>query len=102
MRSYSDAASTITGKRDHRGRLLAAIDGKAPPDYIGILRGGRALVVEAKRRTGRLRRDDARDGIPAHQTAWLDDAHRSVLTHAAPLLRALSVPARRGYDHFVP
>lgn len=70
-------ASTITGKRDHRGRLLAAIDGKAPPDYIGILRGGRALVVEAKRRTGRLRRDDSRDGIPAHQTAWLDDAHRS-------------------------
>lgn len=70
-------ASTITGKRDHRGRLLAAIDGKAPPDYIGILRGGRALVVEAKRRTGRLRRDGERDGIPAHQREWLDDADRA-------------------------
>ena len=69
-------AATITGKRDARGRLLAAIDGKAPPDYLGILRGGRALVVEAKRRTGRLRRDDSREGIPAHQAAWLDAADR--------------------------
>ena len=70
-------ASVITGKRDHRGRLLAAINGVAPPDYLGIMRGGRALVVEAKRRTGRLHRDDGRDGIPAHQREWLDAADRS-------------------------
>lgn len=70
-------AAVVTGKRDARGRLLAAIEGTAPPDYLGILRGGRALVVEAKRRTGRLRCDDGREGIAAHQREWLDAAHRS-------------------------
>jgi hypothetical protein len=67
-------AHVVGGRVQHdaRGRMLAAVTGTALPDYVGVLRGGRALVVEAKRRTGRLHADPAhRDGIAAHQQAIL-------------------------------
>jgi hypothetical protein len=44
---------------DGRGRLLAAISGTAPPDYLGATRD-RMLVIEAKHRAGRLHRDRER------------------------------------------
>jgi len=44
------------------------IVGKAPPDYLGMMRGGRLLAVEAKRRTGRLAIEgNTRDAIERHQ-----------------------------------
>ncbi len=45
-----------------RGQHLKVI-GLGPADYQGVLRGGRALAVEAKSRDGRLSRAD----IPEHQ-----------------------------------
>ena len=42
--------------------------GVGPADYVGTLRGGRSLVVEAKSFAGRLSRLD----IPEHQRAHLD------------------------------
>ncbi len=45
-----------------RGQHLKII-GVGPADYQGVLRGGRALAVEAKSRDGRLSRAD----IPEHQ-----------------------------------
>jgi hypothetical protein len=49
--------------------------GHAPPDYVGQLRGGRALLVEAKRRTGRLAiGGDGRDAIRPHQVTRLAEA----------------------------
>jgi hypothetical protein len=56
------------------------IVGKAPPDYLGMLVGGRHLAVEAKRRKNRLvvepkprRKGDPpdRDAIEPHQAARL-------------------------------
>ena len=44
------------------GRDLRVI-GHGPADYQGVIRGGRAVAVEAKSRTGRL----ARAEIPQHQ-----------------------------------
>lgn len=56
-----------------RGRYK--IVGKAPPDYIGQLRGGRTLLVEAKRRQKRmLIEGDDRDAIAPHQSARLAEA----------------------------
>lgn len=53
----------------------ARVVGKAPPDYLGQLRGGRTLIVEAKRRTGRLALGgDGRDAIKAHQAERLAEA----------------------------
>lgn len=53
-----------------RGRYK--IVGPAPPDYLGQLRGGRTLLVEAKRRTGRLLIEgDDRDAILPHQATRL-------------------------------
>ncbi len=53
----------------------ARVVGKAPPDYLGQLRGGRTLIVEAKHRTGRLALGgDGRDAIKAHQAARLAEA----------------------------
>lgn len=44
------------------------ITGKAPPDYLGMMRGGRILAVEAKRRSGRLAIEGkTRDAIQKHQ-----------------------------------
>ena len=65
-------------------RILYVATGSAPPDYLGTLAGGRAVVIEAKRRPGRLHRDrrqvvdgvrrECRDGIEDHQrealAAW--------------------------------
>lgn len=62
-------------------RVLFVATGTAPPDYLGTLAGGRAVAVEAKRRSGRLHRESVRadgvacrDGIDAHQrealAAW--------------------------------
>lgn len=49
--------------------------GHAPPDYIGQLRGGRTLIVEAKRRTHRLAIEgDDREAIRPHQAARLAEA----------------------------
>jgi hypothetical protein len=49
--------------------------GHAPPDYLGQLRGGRVVLVEAKRRTGRLLIEGTdRDAIIPHQAARLADA----------------------------
>jgi len=46
--------------------------GKAPPDYLGQLAGGRTLLVEAKRRTGRLELEgDDRAAIRPHQATRL-------------------------------
>ena len=42
--------------------------GVGPADYVGTMRGGRSLVVEAKSFAGRLSRLD----IPEHQRAHLD------------------------------
>ena len=42
--------------------------GVGPADYVGTLRGGRSLVIEAKSFAGRLSRLD----IPEHQRAHLD------------------------------
>jgi hypothetical protein len=53
----------------------ARVVGKAPPDYLGQLRGGRTLIVEAKHRTGRLALGgDGRDAIKAHQAERLAEA----------------------------
>ena len=72
---------------DGRGRLLAAISGTAPPDYLGATRD-RMLVIEAKHRTGRLHRDRElpnggvdRAGIARHQ--------RDALTRYAQCTAAL-------------
>lgn len=49
--------------------------GHAPPDYLGQLRGGRVVLVEAKRRTGRLAIEGTdRDAIIPHQAARLAEA----------------------------
>ena len=68
---------------DARGRLVSVVTGTAPPDYLGVLADGRGLVVEAKRRSGRLVRDrerpdgsEDRAGIAQHQRELLDRAHR--------------------------
>lgn len=46
--------------------------GKAPPDYVGVLQGGRSLVVEAKHRGDRLEiGGDSRRAIAPHQVAYL-------------------------------
>ena len=56
-----------------RGRYK--IVGRAPPDYLGQIRGGRTLLVEAKRRTGRLLIEgDGRDAILPHQAERLAEA----------------------------
>jgi hypothetical protein len=53
----------------------ARVVGKAPPDYLGQLRGGRTLIVEAKRRTHRLAIEgDDREAIRPHQAARLAEA----------------------------
>lgn len=53
------------------------IVGKAPPDYLGQLAGGRILVVEAKRRGGRLiLGGDSRDAIEEHQMRRLRETER--------------------------
>lgn len=72
---------------DGRGRLLAAISGTAPPDYLGATRD-RMLVIEAKHRAGRLHRDRERPdgtidraGIARHQ--------RDALTRYAQCAAAL-------------
>lgn len=67
--------------RDQRGRVLAAITGLAPPDYLGCCSDGRALAVEAKRREGRLGAPlsddelaagvDARAALERHQAEYL-------------------------------
>ncbi len=51
-----------------RGGAPKAWAGVGPADYVGTLRGGRSLVVEAKSFAGRLSRLD----IPEHQRAHLD------------------------------
>lgn len=51
-----------------RGGKPIAWAGVGPVDYVGTLRGGRSLVVEAKSFAGRLSRLD----IPEHQRAHLD------------------------------
>lgn len=68
---------------DARGRLVSVVTGTAPTDYLGVLADGRGLVVEAKRRRGRLTRDrerpdgsEDRSGIARHQRELLDSAHR--------------------------
>lgn len=49
--------------------------GKAPPDYLGQLAGGRTLLVEAKRRTKRLELEgDDRAAIRPHQATRLAEA----------------------------
>lgn len=69
---------------DTRGRLVSVVTGLAPTDYLGVLADGRGLVVEAKRRAGRLARDrerpdgsEDRAGIARHQRELLDSAHRA-------------------------
>jgi hypothetical protein len=61
------------------------IVGKAPPDYLGMMHGGRTLAVEAKRRTGRLVIEPKprhkgtgpdRDAIEPHQAARLAEVER--------------------------
>jgi len=51
-----------------RGGLPKAWAGVGPADYVGTLRGGRSLVVEAKSFAGRLSRGD----IAEHQREHLD------------------------------
>ena len=56
--------------------------GHAPPDYLGQLRGGRVVFVEAKRRTGRLAIEDAVRAASilltdAHPSATLDPPWRA-------------------------
>lgn len=73
--------------RDRRGRVLAAVTGLAPPDYLGCTADGRALAVEAKRREGRLGAPlsddeleagvDARDALERHQAEYLAAVARS-------------------------
>lgn len=78
--------------RDRRGRILGAVDGVAPPDYLGSLIDGTHLAVEVKRRSGRLhapltdaeieaKLEDA-DAIERHQADYLDD----VCEHAIALV----------------
>jgi hypothetical protein len=69
--------------RDRRGRVLGAVDGVAPPDYLGSLADGRHLAVEVKRRSGRLHAPLTDEEIEAkledlaaierHQADYLDD-----------------------------
>lgn len=69
--------------RDRRGRVLGAVDGVAPPDYLGSLADGTHLAVEVKRRSGRLHAPltDAEieakledtDAIERHQADYLED-----------------------------
>lgn len=82
----------VAGKlaRDRRGRVLGAVVDVAPPDYLGVLDDGRALVVEAKRRTGRLARDAANDdgteNRSAIETHQADDLTRVSATDALSLV----------------
>lgn len=49
--------------------------GKAPPDYLGQLKGGRVVLVEAKRRTKRLELEgEDRAAIRPHQARRLAEA----------------------------
>lgn len=67
--------------RDQRNRVLMAVTGVAPPDYLGCTSDGRALAVEVKRREGRLGAPlsddelaggvDARDALERHQAQYL-------------------------------
>lgn len=84
--------------RDRRGRVLGAVVDVAPPDYLGVLDDGRALVVEAKRRSGRLARDAANDdgtenraAIETHQT---DDLTKVAATDALSLVVVTFVRSR--------
>lgn len=61
--------------------VVPRIVGNAPPDFIGQIDDGHAIVIEAKSRAGRLYRDDPpgkgrpkereRRGIAAHQQRYL-------------------------------
>ena len=91
---------------DRRGRLLLAATGDAPPDFLGVLSDGRVLVVEAKRRTGRLSASTApehRAGIPEHQQ---DRLARAARAGGLALLAVEFVRERKSGDvvtrHFVP
>lgn len=56
----------------HLGDGSVRVVGKAPPDYLGQLSGGRTLLVEAKRRTHRLALEgDDRAAIRPHQAERL-------------------------------
>lgn len=41
-------AIKIFGRSQHDGRLQVVLAGKAPPDYVGVLSGGRYVAFEAK------------------------------------------------------
>lgn len=62
--------SKVTGKRDQYGRMLAAVMGVGPPDYLVVCKG-RALVYDAKRHEGDL--FPLQQLVP-HQAAHLDAA----------------------------
>lgn len=77
-------AAKLTGllaRVDHFGPRVVFVGGGecrvvglAPPDYIGTLRGGRTLAVEAKHRGGRLKiGGDDRDAIAPHQVKYLSE-----------------------------
>ena len=56
----------------HLSGGVVRVVGAAPPDYLGQLRGGRTLVVEAKRRTHRLAVEgEDREAIRPHQATRL-------------------------------
>lgn len=90
---HYDAAGTphiVGGKQafDRRGRMLKAMSGKSPPDYVGHTLSGppRAVYVEAKwRGENRLSREEERPGtrekdrhgLPKHQREKLESAGRA-------------------------
>jgi penicillin-binding protein-related factor A (putative recombinase) len=68
--------------------------GKGPCDYLGTMRGGRTVAIEAKRREGRLSRRD----IAAHQQEDLFAVHQ--LGGLALLLVELTTPREALGDLF--
>jgi hypothetical protein len=69
---------------------LGAVIDLAPPDYLGILDDGRGLVVEVKRRQGRLVRDATNDNgtenRAAIETHQAEDLARVATTCALSLV----------------
>lgn len=85
---------------DRRRRLLGAVTGLGPPDYIGFLTDGRGLVAEAKHRGGRLYRDrerpdgtENRDALERHQ---LRDLRAVARTPSLVLVLATFIRQRKG------
>lgn len=92
--------------RDRRQRVLKAVVGVAPPDYVILFTSGLFGAVEVKRRAGRLSRDrrradgtEDRDAIDVHQA---EDLALIATTQALSLVVVEFVRAREDVRVAVP